>query len=331
MKKLRKFSLMIFSALIILCSSFVLTGCGKDDDICKLYVFSTVGGSVQINDNEELVKFGDEGSKIFTFKEGETVKFKAIADEGYKFVKWEYADDVDEQLEKVSTFENFELKVDDDDIVIRAVFALNGSLNYNISYISSTGYSILPEEGYTNTVTLGGNFKFKVQLDSNYSNSSIVVKANNQVLTKNNQGIYVISNINNHINIVVEGVVENLVEIVYTYNLDFETGVKSLYPDIVLTVPTCVKLRIDNNYEKSNSYNITEFVLEENDETDWTIENLIDSVKEFLNNNTSSSVSVKSFNIAQNKFITVNGTNIDVDWSLMGNESAIYDLTIVIG
>jgi hypothetical protein len=54
----------------------------------------------------------------------------------------------------------------------------------------------------------GDDFKFKVSLDLSYSNSNIVVKANNDVLAAEN-GVYRILNVTSDIVITVEGVVEN--------------------------------------------------------------------------------------------------------------------------
>ena len=117
MKTFKKISLALFSAVMFVCSAIVFAGCGDDKETSKVYVFATEGGSVQVNDNTEYVRFGDEASKVFTFREDETITLKAIPDEGYQFVKWEYTDEMDEKLEYLSTKAEISLVVEDDEIV----------------------------------------------------------------------------------------------------------------------------------------------------------------------------------------------------------------------
>ncbi len=217
MKLFKKFSLILLSVMIVLCSTFILVGCDKDDDKAKVYVFAKTGGYVQVDNNQKVYP-GDEGSKYFVYKEDAIVKLKAVADEGYRFVKWEYTDDIEDGIERFIYKDEVDLRVEDDAIVIRAVFALEGSINYTITYpTQGTGYNIAIESGYSTNVTLGGEFKFKVNLLSDYSNSDIVVKANDDTLTANTKGIYTISNINRNIEISVEGVKLNDQPQVQTY------------------------------------------------------------------------------------------------------------------
>ncbi|MBQ7881046.1 MAG: hypothetical protein IJ358_04315 [Clostridia bacterium] len=209
MKKLKNISLMILSAFIFICSAIVFTGCKDDKDDCQLFVFATEGGYVQVNNSEDYVEFGDEG-EIFTFKEDTKVTLKAIANDGYDFVKWEYADDLDERQEDFSTQSQITLVMDDDEIVVRAVFAINGTATYSITYpTNSTGYTIVPETNYSTTVLIGSNFKFKVNLDSDYSNSDITVKINGNIIVADYYGVYTIESVNQNISITVEGVVMN--------------------------------------------------------------------------------------------------------------------------
>lgn len=207
MNKFKKFSLILLSSILLLCSSFIFTACGRDDDICKLYVFSTKGGYVQVDNHEEVVEFGDEGSRVFTYNENSSVILKAIANTGYRFVKWQFTDDLDEEYSTISNQPEIDLRLDDDEVVIKAVFELDGSISYNVTYPTSTiGYTIALENGYSNIVVLGGDLKFKVNLWQDYSNSIIVVKVNNEVCIPNSSGVYTVSNINTNIVISVTGV-----------------------------------------------------------------------------------------------------------------------------
>lgn len=201
MSKVKRFSLVVLSALVCLFGSFVFTGCKEESKTCKLYVFSSVGGCVQVEDNEEMVEFGDEGSKVFTYKEGNKVSLKAIPNKGYKFVKWRSTD----AANQVATME-LSFKITDDGVVVKAEFEKDDLLSRTINYAKNQeGYTIQVESGYSNIVGVGGDFKFKVILKDDYSNSNITVKANNKVISAVNN-IYTISDIQEDITITVEGV-----------------------------------------------------------------------------------------------------------------------------
>ena len=204
MKKLKNFSLIVLGALLFVCSSIVFAGCKDNHKNTRLFVFATEGGCVQVNDETDYVEFGDEG-EIFKFKQKSKVSLKATANAGYDFVKWEYADNLDKRQEDFSTQPEITLVMDKDEIVIRAVFALNGSIDYNVNYTNDTNkYTIVPENGYANTVLLGGEFKFKVDLAQEYENSNMVVKANGIEVTADANKVYTISNINSDVSITVE-------------------------------------------------------------------------------------------------------------------------------
>ncbi len=208
MKLFKKFSLILLSTLIFAGSAFIFAGCERDDDISKLYVFASVGGCVQVDDNKEVVEFGDEGSKIFTYKEDSIVTLKAIPNEDYCFVEWKFTDDLVDDYASVKYQSEIKIKLDDEEVVVRAEFALDSSITkYNVTYpTSTTGYLIVPETGYSSIVREGSDFKFKVNLEADYSNSNIVVKANNNEITADSNGIYTLSNINEDIAIIVSGV-----------------------------------------------------------------------------------------------------------------------------
>ena len=214
MKGFKKFSLMIFSAVIFVCFALVFAGCKDDDNITKLYVFSTIGGKVQVNDNVEYVEFGDEGSKVFSFEEESTVTLKAIADSGYRFVKWQFTDRLKDKYQDVAYQAELKLLLEDDEVVLKAIFETDGSVaTYNVTYpTETTGYSIMLETGYTSTVLANSDFKFRVALWQDYSNSDLVVKVNGEIITHDDKGLYSISNINQNMVITIEGVKLNEVE-----------------------------------------------------------------------------------------------------------------------
>ena len=217
MRMFKKISLAMFGVIMFACSAFVFAGCGEDEDTSKVYVFATEGGSVQINDNTEYVRFGDEASKVFTFKEDETITLKAIPDEGYEFVKWEYTDELDEKLKYLSTKPEISLIIDDDEIVIRAIFAEDNN-THTVSYpTNSYAYTIVPEAGYTTSVSDGGTFKFKVNLKEGYTDCVITVKQNGAEITAV-QGVYTIENITADVNITISGISANI------YAMTFEQG-----------------------------------------------------------------------------------------------------------
>jgi len=205
MKRIKNISLILVNLFVLVCSAIIFAGCGDDSDTSQLFVFATEGGCVQVNDNSNYVEYGDEG-EIFTFKEDTKVNLKAIADVGYSFVKWEFAESFDDDFEILSSKAEISFVIDEDEIVIRAVFELSGEVTYNIAYPETMiGYNIVAVEGYQTTVVSGGEFKFKVNLEETYSNSVILVKANDNVLVEQN-GIYTVSNITDDITISVVGV-----------------------------------------------------------------------------------------------------------------------------
>ncbi len=217
MKMFKKALLAIFGVLVFAGFSFVFTGCGKDKDIAKVYVFATEGGSVQVNNDKNYVRFGDEASKVFTFKEDTKITLKAIPDVGYKFVKWEYTDELDEKLEHFSTKAEISLVVDDE-VVIRAVFEQESDTR-TVSYLTTSyAYEIVPVSGYTTTVVTGGTFKFRVNLKPGYTDCDIIVKNNGEEITNIVEGVYTIENITSDVNITIGGIIIN------SYAMTFETG-----------------------------------------------------------------------------------------------------------
>ncbi len=207
MSKIKKFSTILFGVLVFIFSAVIFVGYKDNKNYEDLYVFAKNGGSVQVNDNANLIRFGDGGKK-FEFEENSTIKLKAIPDIGYTFVKWEYSSGLGETFQSYAT--NIEITITiTDDVVIQAVFRLSGEGTYSITAHSGTGYSVEAESGYSTTVVAGGTFKFKVNLSSAYSESDIVVKSNGLTLNADVYGVYTISNITENIAITVENVVKN--------------------------------------------------------------------------------------------------------------------------
>ncbi|MBQ8522186.1 MAG: hypothetical protein IJ458_00805 [Clostridia bacterium] len=214
MRLFKKFSLIFLSAFIFVLCPFIFAGCKDENKNTKLYVFATVGGYVQVDNHEEIVEFGDEGSKIFTYKKNDKVRLKAIANDGYHFVKWQFTDALAKDYYSLINNDEIEISVYENEVVVKAQFEIDDVVsNYTVSYPSNTtGYTFTLESGYSTNVVAGGDFKFKVTLWEDYSNSDIVIKANDEVQTPDNNGIYTISNINSNVVIIVEGVELNQTE-----------------------------------------------------------------------------------------------------------------------
>ncbi len=247
MKKIKGFSFIVLGILVVL-SSILFVGCKDDKDYEDLFVFATLGGKVQVNTTDE-VTFGDEGKK-FTFEENSKVELKAIADAGYMFVKWEYTDSLDEQPEGFSTQSEIAITMDDE-VVIRAVFAVNTNETFDISYTASgDGYSIVPEDGYNTSVVVGSTFKFKVVLEDEYSLSDLEVKYNGTTLQLDGD-VYIIDNINTDINITVEGVKKNEYKVTLPTNEDYRIDVAEGYNADAVVYGNDFKFSIyvDDKYE----------------------------------------------------------------------------------
>ena len=74
-----------------------------------------------------------------------------------------------------------------------------------ITIPSVTGITITPVNGSVSPVAPGGSFSFTVSSGSSYDASKLVVKANGEALTAEN-GVYILSNINDDVVISIEGV-----------------------------------------------------------------------------------------------------------------------------
>ena len=202
MNKIKKFSVALLSAFICCFSAIIFAGCNEDVEYSKLYVFSTVGGDVQVNDEIELVKPGDEGSKPFSFKEDSIVHLKAIANEGYSFVKWEYSDDLGDKYRTFSSHAEIDLIMDEDIISIKAIFAESASIGHSINYTNGAGYNIIPQGDSGLTVPSNGTFSFKVNVLEGYDASTLSVQVNGINIVAED-GIYYINEINEDKNITI--------------------------------------------------------------------------------------------------------------------------------
>ena len=213
MKGIKKISAIFISILICAFSAVLFTGCDEKGKSCKLYVFSTQGGHVLVDNNTDPIKFGDEGSKTFVYNKGDVVKLTAVCENGYDFVKWDCTDTLDQSVDL--TDESIEFKINDSEVVIRANFALDGSVKYTISWETSDDYVITPEDGYSTQVDLRGDFKFKVTPAEGYDFKNTEVKANGVNLTPDKNGVYTITNISKDINITVGGQVKKDYKVLY--------------------------------------------------------------------------------------------------------------------
>lgn len=80
--------------------------------------------------------------------------------------------------------------------------------SFCINYGNNINYTIIPVGGCGNSVYYNESFSFIVVLNPAYSQSSIIVKANGNILTPMN-GIYIINNINETLYITIEGIQAN--------------------------------------------------------------------------------------------------------------------------
>jgi len=83
---------------------------------------------------------------------------------------------------------------------------------YNVIYQPVTGALVSPVEGSTSPVEYGGTYKFKVDLEDNYSQSNIIVRVN-EVIINPLEGIFIVNNIAIDQIISIYGVVLNKYEI----------------------------------------------------------------------------------------------------------------------
>lgn len=228
MKIAKRISCMALALLMVVLSSVLFVGCKDDKEYEDLFVFTTQGGKVYVNTVDEIT-FGDGGKK-FTFEENAEVELKAVADVGYMFVKWEYTSLLSDELETQS-----EIKIAlNDELVIRAVFAINTADRLDVLYTANgDGYSIVPEPGYQTSVLAGSAFKFKVNLDEEYSNSSIIVKVNGSIINAVG-GVYTISNIQEDITITVDGVEKNKYSVNWLYSDNYTIKANEGYANSVV-------------------------------------------------------------------------------------------------
>ena len=319
MRRLKNFSMLMICLLVIVCSAVVFTGCKGQSKKTHLFVFASEGGCVQVNDEADKVEFGDEGD-VFEFKQKTKVTLTAIASQGYNFVKWEYADGLDKRQEDFSTQPQITLAMDKCEIVIRAVFASNGSIDYNVSYANDENkYTILPEEGYTNTVALGEEFKFKVSLTEEYFGSNVVVKANNAVLVADSKGVYTIASIHTDIQITVE-VTKKVIEVTYQFNLRFEDAVADLMGSDIYNFPQSISFTVLNTDEKLEEYDSAEFIVSTSFGDEVNARALFADMNHELYNLELGFTAVKCLTVGAQPFMTLDGNDVlHIDWSLISS------------
>ena len=255
MKGLKRLSAIFVSLIVCIFSAVIFAGCDKDDKTCKLYVFSTQGGYVLVDNDKEPVEFGDEGSKTFTYNQGAIVKLKAVAEAGYVFVKWECTDKLDESVEL--SRQQLEFGINDSEVVIRAKFVLDGTVKCSVSWETGEGYQIAPLEGYTNKVGLRDDFKFKVSAVEGYDLSGAEVKANGIKITPDANSIYTITDIFEDITITVGGVVKKEYKISVDDRLPAHISVESLQGNFYVKHGDDFKFIIDIRDDGYNTSNLT--------------------------------------------------------------------------
>lgn len=83
-----------------------------------------------------------------------------------------------------------------------------------------TKYTVIPTEESVSPVKAGESYSFTIELDNGYvQGAGFKVKANNDVLTADDNGVYTIANINENKTISVEGIVEDIPEEGYVVSL----------------------------------------------------------------------------------------------------------------
>ena len=102
------------------------------------------------------------------------------------------------------TFENV-----DDNHIITAQFEKK---LYNVIYEEVLGAIVVPVEGSVSPVEYGGKYKFTVELQEGYTQSNLIVRANNLILTPV-LGVYTINNIAADQYITINGVALNMYKI----------------------------------------------------------------------------------------------------------------------
>lgn len=212
----KKIALVVCGLFLCIGASFALFGCSDNREYNQLYVFCSKGGYVTVEGQDGVVKNGDEGSRIFKIPAQESVKLSAVAEDGYVFDEWVYAEALNEKYETLSHKTEINLISDCEIMVVKAEFLVAGD-TFKFNYSNGNGYQVKLLTGYQTSIQKGGEVKFSVELDTAYSKSNVVVKNNGEVLTAQ-KGVYTISNVQNTINITVENVTQN------KYSVTIPTG-----------------------------------------------------------------------------------------------------------
>lgn len=221
MNRLKKLSAIFISVLVCIFSAIIFTGCDKNEKKCKLYVFSTQGGYVLVDDNNDPIKFGDEASKVFQYKQGDEIKLKAVPEKGYVFVEWQSTNKLDKSIDLSN--EEIEFKINDAELVIKARFVLDSTIIQTVSWEKSEQYTIgvsaensveAQDKNYLSKIYFGKKFEFTVSPNEGYDLAGAVVKINGQKLNAVN-GVYTIQQVKEDIKITVEGVVVKTYKITY--------------------------------------------------------------------------------------------------------------------
>lgn len=161
---------------------------------CKINIYQPDGGIVTVKDGDKVINDGDpvNYNVILTFFQ-ETKP-------GYTFQNFTVNGNKSNSEFKVGSMGGGTT------LSISAQYEID---SYVITLPTVEGATVVAANGYDATkVKHGMDFKFKVTLNAAYSESQIVVKAGEKLLTSTD-GIYTIANVTANINVAVTGVVKN--------------------------------------------------------------------------------------------------------------------------
>lgn len=118
--------------------------------------------------------------------------------------KYEYVATLDGKVAQLSSDNDISFVVTKE----HTVELLSTVKEYTVTCPTLENAQLKIADDYSTTVEHGKDFKFSVELDEDYSESNIIVKANDTVLTAVD-GVYTIENITANVSITVEGIVSN--------------------------------------------------------------------------------------------------------------------------
>lgn len=325
MKILKKLSLILCSVVVFVCASLVLFGCEKDKDYNQLYVFCSKGGYVTVEGQDGQVRNGDEASRIFKIPDQQTVKLSAVAEDGYVFSEWTYAEGLEAKYETFSRQAEINLVSDEPIIVVRAVFVEGNT--FSVIYSSGTGYEIKLQNANQTNVAKGGSVRFSVELSAEYNKSEYVVKNNGTILTAVD-GVYTISNVQDNVNITVENVVKNKYKVTIPTGDGYVIRTATGYDNNNVLHGNSFKFYLD----VASEYNTDDFEVSVNSRvltaSDglYTISNIVNDCEIVVTNTSASSYTVS---VLETTGITINSTS--GSFEVNSGDNFQFTITVVDG